>query len=73
MLTTVSGQWSGVIRDIDCGVTDGDGQISPQANNVKSALSDAMFTFNLSNVDLSGCNYHSPAKLEMSVSIEVPQ
>jgi len=61
---TVSGQWSGATSDTDYGVTNSDGQVTLQSNNVKRAPSGTVFTFTVNSVDLSGWSYDPAANLE---------
>ena len=69
---TVSGQWSDATNDIDYGVTDGFGQVTLQSNNVKRAPPGTVFTFTVTDIDLSDWNYDPAANLETSKSVEVP-
>jgi subtilisin len=69
---TVSGQWSNATNNTDYGVTDSNGQITLQSDNVKRTPSGTVFTFTVNNVDLSGWNYDPAKNLETSDSVETP-
>jgi fibronectin type 3 domain-containing protein len=68
---TVSGHWSGATSDTDSGVTNGNGQVTPQSNYVKYATSGTTFTFTVDKVELSGWTYDIAASMT-SNSIRVP-
>ena len=69
---TVYGQWSNATSDTDSGVTDGNGEVTLQSDNIKRAPAGKTFTFTVDNVALSGWTYDSSANIKTTDSISVP-
>ena len=69
---TVYGTWSNATSDTDSGVTNANGQVSLESNEVKNAKSGTTFTFTVDNVELTGWTYDPSANNETSDSKSVP-
>jgi hypothetical protein len=70
---TVSGQWfyNGSPQGAFSGITDGNGAVSIQSQNVKAASGDS-FTFNATNVQAAGATYNSSLNASSSGTAFVP-
>jgi len=69
---TVYGTWSNATSDTDSGVTDANGQVALDSDEVKNAKSGTTFTFTVDNVELTGWTYDPSANNETSDSKSVP-
>jgi hypothetical protein len=69
---TVSGQWSGVTKDKDSGVTNTNGEVSLKSDKARNPAGGATFTFTVGDVAKAGWTYDSNANVETSDSITVP-
>jgi len=68
---TVSGTWSNLTFDSDSGVTDAEGKLTVESNNV-IVNPGAEFIFTITNVVKDGCVYDAIANAEKSDSIIIP-
>jgi len=66
---SVEGHWSDVTSDVDSGITDANGQVTLESDEVKNALDGTTFTFNVDGVVLDEWTYDHEANVETSDSI----
>jgi hypothetical protein len=66
---SVEGHWSDVTSDADSGITDANGQVTLESDEVKNALGGTTFTFNVDDVVLDEWTYDPAANVESSDSI----
>jgi len=66
---SVEGHWSDVTSDADSGITDANGQVTLESDEVKNAPVGTTFTFTVDGVVLAGWTYDSAANVETSDSI----
>ena len=69
---TVSGQWGGVTKDKDSGVTNTNGEVSLKSDKVRNPAGGTTFTFTVGDVAKVGWEYNSTANMKTSDSITVP-
>lgn len=68
---TVSGTWRGLTDDTDSGITDANGTVLLNSDEVKRNKS-GIFTFTVTDITKDGCIYNSSANAETSDSIDTP-
>lgn len=68
---TVYGHWEGATTDSDSGITDANGQVLLESDQVKNPSSGTTFTFVVDDVVKEGWTYDSSANAETSDSITV--
>lgn len=61
---TVYGSWSGATSDTDSGVTDSEGKVTLESNEIKNPPSGTTFTFTVDDVVKSGWTYDPDSKEE---------
>jgi len=66
---SVEGHWSDATTDADSGITDANGQVTLESDEVKNALGGTTFTFNVDGVVLDWWTYDPAANVETSGSI----
>ena len=69
---TVYGSWSGATTDTDSGVTDSEGKITLESDEVKNAPTGTTFTFTVADVVLSSWTYDQNLNVKTSDSVTVP-
>ena len=68
---TVYGHWENATTDSDSGITDANGQVSLESDQVKNPPTGTTFTFVVDNVVKEGWTYDSSLNVETSDSITV--